>query len=214
MHRGAFGKVIKFGFAALVGGVFFIACTHNCQPWIVVGKDIVAGLEVIPNPSLFGWRPLAWMTTTGGTVFGAILWAFCQSVQLIPILIDNPDFMADFISGSNRNQYQLAGDGSFVDGMKAKYNDQPKSWWRHMKLLALGAYLVEVCIALFRFPVYSGGNLALWNDITAGTYAPAFLDKENIVMLLLTIFAVEVVLWVAIWAWKGIRWFGMQPAKA
>lgn len=214
--------LIKVGLSFTMFFVFGLACVHNIQPWIAFGVDAVGGWATIPRwleAPIIGdiLQALVSVVMAPANIDAAVaclvamaMWFVCQFLQILPVCLDNPTFHQQFISQNEGRQYSRSHDGSFMDGLKAKYNRSPETWLKRIRLWGVGAYLIEATITMFRYPPYQGGIEGLWSDLTAGVMTPDYLLWGNMAMMFFTMFAVEGLAKIIIHLWQGTRYFGVR----
>jgi len=132
-------------------------------------------------------------------VLGAILWALLQGLELLPMLLFNSRRALKGVieSGERSDVLQVnQNDDPALASLKKAYNRLPYSLVRNFRNAALFAYLIDICICLRVYPPVDGGIDQALLILTTGAFQ--LVDWGNVGMLLVTLFAVEALVWLAL----------------
>ena len=132
-------------------------------------------------------------------VLGAILWALLQGLELLPMLLFNSRrALKGVIAAGERGDVLPVNrnDDPALASLKKAYNRLPYSLVRNFRNAALFAYLIDICICLRVYPPVDGGIDQALLILTTGAFQ--LVDWGNVGMLLVTLFAVEALVWLAL----------------
>lgn len=141
-------------------------------------------------------------------MIGAIFWAILQGLQVGYLLFVESEKALDFIikKADSKTKYaEKEADSQTLRFAKRKYNDLPLQVLILLQLGCVFAYVVEFFVNSFSFPLFNGSFLEA---------AIAFLalqwdkfDFGNLVSILLTLFAVELLVFSALLTYRVIEIF-------
>ncbi|BAY78748.1 hypothetical protein NIES25_52250 [Nostoc linckia NIES-25] len=126
-------------------------------------------------------------------IIGFLLWAAIQTIQLFPIVLRRDRrFMQSVISEcDSHSKYQIKeNDDPALKALKRWYNSFPVLTISRARTAGLFAYVVDFLICMIVYPPVKGGFSDLMFIITTGQFNK--IDWTNVVMLLLTIYIVEI----------------------
>ncbi len=144
---------------------------------------------------------------------GAAFWAFIQGLQITYLLITQSDRALDFLiqkANSKRTYDESDKDDRTLAFAKRRYNSLPLATLNYLSLACVFAYVVEFFVNLNSFPLFNGGFMEMltavvlleWNRFDAG----------NLAMILLTLFAVEGLVFAGIIFYRIIEVFRESEA--
>ncbi|MHC0068796.1 hypothetical protein ACWATR_39050 [Nostoc sp. UIC 10890] len=170
----------------------------NIQPYAIGVKLITSnGVSLSPIINLFLDIPiigaiLGLFIYGFNWIVGFLLWAAIQTIQLFPIVMRrDPRFMQSIIKANeSHGKYQVKeSDDPALAGLKRWYNAFPSLTISRARNAALFAYVVDFSICLLVYPPVKGGFSNLMFVLMTGQISR--IDWGNVVLLLLTIFIVE-----------------------
>lgn len=187
-------------FCILVAMGYFIL--GNIRPYIDVVDQLFFQWQETGVYRMFANIPLLGWFLSGGLdltklAIGCILWAALQLLELLPsIIMDSPIFILrtlNFIKNWRTIPAQ-SGDSEVARKLKTHYNAIPGQVIEQANIARAVAYVVDGAICIWFFnPIVGGwGNLSLVT--TAGAWD--YIDWQNVIYILTTLFAVEVLYWV------------------
>ncbi|MBD1925772.1 hypothetical protein H6F74_05675 [Trichocoleus sp. FACHB-90] len=131
---------------------------------------------------------------------GVILWMIIQTVEVLPIVLRRDRaFMRTLITHSDSSEkFDITEDDEpTLAALKAWYNQFPSLTIARARTAALFVYAIDFCICLLVYPPAPGGFRNFVFLMSTGQYGR--LDWQNIVMLLLTLFAIEGIVRLLFW---------------
>lgn len=129
---------------------------------------------------------------------GAVLWFVLQTLELLPVLLfNNRRALKGVIKQSTGDDtFKISpNDDPALANLKRVYNRLPYRIVRQFRQFALFAYVVDLCICLTVYPPVDGGISKMMLIITTGAFQ--LINWGNVLMLLVTLFAVEVLVTIA-----------------
>lgn len=142
----------------------------NVQPWLQLAEQLTKQITIIPFieslvkiPFLGGW--IEWFALNIARILGLVLWGIVQFIEVIPMLVKDPQILEGWIEAWNNRAYEVRGDGSSVDRLKKTYNSIPSDWVESLNKYRAAAYAVETVVCFLRFPPYEGGMAAVLDDM-------------------------------------------------
>jgi hypothetical protein len=133
-------------------------------------------------------------------IIGFLLWAAIQTIQLFPIVLRRDRrFMQSIISEcDSHSKYQIKeNDDPALKALKRWYNKFPSLTISRSRTAALFAYVVDFLICMMVYPPVKGGLSDLMFILATGQFNR--IDWGNVIMLLLTIFIVELCIKFLFW---------------
>lgn len=184
-------------------------CFFNIQPYESVvtflGGEVLASrfFQIISYiPVINGIAAIFLKSATWA--IAALLWAPIQIVEILPLILrSHAQFMAYIISSADSHkQYKVADDDDPVlASLKRTYNALPTSMISNLEYLRAGAYVIEFCVAIFRYPPTASGNVSdLFFVLATGQFNK--LDYANLFSMFVTLFTVELLVIFIIWVGK------------
>lgn len=169
---------------------------------------IIEALTSIPLlGGLIGWV-IAWLGGFMALTVAIVLWAILQILELLPrILMRDMDSIRLIIKGLERvNFLQIRdNDNEFIARLKQKHNELPMQWIRNAYWASAIAYVGDFLLCATHYPPINGGLERLDIFLAAPTWAD--VDGYNLTALLLTLFAVEVIVMVYSWLHNMLKHF-------
>jgi len=153
--------------------------------------DFLLGVPVIGVMVRGAIGLLAWLS-------GAVLWFVLQTLELLPVLLfNNRRALKGVIQQSAGNDVlQISpNDDPALANLKKAYNRLPYRIVRQFRNYSLCAYVVDLCICLTVYPPVDGGFAQAILILTTGAFR--LVNWGNVGMLLVTLFAVEVLVSIA-----------------
>lgn len=137
-------------------------------------------------------------------VLGLILWGIVQIIELLPIVLFNHEgFMATIIGqADSRARYtEKESDDPTLKQMKRIYNAMPTSMIRNLERLRITVYVLDflICFTVYS-PVASGKIRDFFWIIATGQWNQ--INYGNLLLAVITLFAVELVVSLIIWVGK------------
>ena len=185
----------------------------NIQPYqksvFYLSNGLIKGLVTfIPgNGGIFAGIGMSW-------ILGTALWLIIQIIEVLPlILFNHPGFLSFFIGASSSHQHYAVNDDDdpTLKLLKKTYNALPTSVISNMEILKIFTYTVDFCICLTVYsPVRSGRFTDFIFLLTIGQWNKILWD--NVVLALITLFAIEVI--VSLIIWVGKMAFAFKQVKA
>ncbi|MBD2457994.1 hypothetical protein H6G80_28505 [Nostoc sp. FACHB-87] len=133
-------------------------------------------------------------------ILGFLLWAALQTIQLFPIVLrrDKRFMRAIITAADSHNKYQIRDtDDPTLKMLKRWYNNFPVLTISRARFAALFAYAIDFCVCIIVYPPVNGNFNRLWFILTTGQISK--INWNNIVLLLLTIFVVELIVRLLFW---------------
>lgn len=192
-------KILYWGL--VVAGVWFALL--NIQPYqkavIFLSGGILKGVFATLN-SDSGLRAVI----TVSWIVGAVLWVVIQIIEVLPlILFNHTGFLAYFIGASQSHKhYQIQeSDDPTLKALKKTYNALPTSVVSNLETLKIFTYTVDflICLTVYS-PVRSGKITDFILYLSTGQFSKILWD--NILLALITLFAVETIICLIIWVGK------------
>lgn len=160
------------------------------------GISILSILQNIPVIGvIFGLLSLGF-----NWIVGILLWASLQTIQLFPIVLrrDKRFMRAIISSAESHSKYQIRDtDDPALKMLKRWYNKFPVLTISRARTAALFAYAIDFCICLLVYPPVEGNLNRFWFVLTTGQLTK--ISWSNIVMMLITIFCVELIVRLLFW---------------
>lgn len=168
------GKSVNAAFLAVVS-------------WIPIINGIVATLA----------KGITW-------IFGTILWGIIQIIEVLPLILYNHEgFVANMIAkadGGHRYQEKDSDDPT-LKMLKRIHNGLPTSIISNLETIKIFTYTVDFLICIFVYsPVASGNFSDFFFVLATGQWSK--LDYGNLMLVLITLFAIEVIVSLIIWIGK------------
>lgn len=191
----------------VVAGVYFAFL--NISPYArateffggkAVNEAFIRLIAVIPI--INGLASIFGMSVTW--ILGFVIWGIVQIVELLPIIFYNHEgFMATVIgqADSRARFTEKEHDDPTLKRMKAFYNLMPISMIRNLERLRVGVYVFDfiVCFTVYS-PVASGNVLDFFWILATGQWNK--INYGNLLLAVITLFAVEVIVSLIIWVGK------------
>ncbi len=173
----------KLLFFVIFGGVLFVSASLNIQPWIKLGSTIAQEITILPGQSLLeaipfvgGWIKM--LLGSLGSLIGVLLWAWCQIVQVAPLIVNSPNVLRALPNAS-------------------------REWLKDLKKYRTGAYLVEVSAMFLAFPPYGNGFEDFWFDF--GKWDWFLIDWKNAMLIIVSLLAFEATVIFILKAYRGLQ---------
>lgn len=144
---------------------------------------------------------------------GAIFWAFVQGLQITYLLITQSERALDFLiqkANSKKTYEESDKDDRTLAFAKRKYNSLPLATLNYLLLGCIFAYSVELFVNLNSFPIFNGGLVEML--YSAFLFEWDKFDIGNLAMILLTMFAVEGLVFAGIIFYRIIEVFRESEA--
>jgi hypothetical protein len=193
--------VLKFSLTAVIG--FFMLM--NIQPWVYAvsmllnNVPMLSGiLTVLGNIPLLGWL-FQFIGANLAVLAGFVIWLVVQLIQIIPTLIERPQTLKILIRGVEDQGVTERRDGSRLDGLRRRVNDWLAKIIDNLKFYRAVAYCIEALVCLVTYPPYKGGWGKLVSDYPVFDWEA--IDFVNIALMLVTMFAFEVLFRVVLNVW-------------
>ena len=157
----------------------------------------VLNLPVIGAMARGGQNLLFWLV-------GAVLWAVLQTFELLPLLLfaSRRALRGVLQQGQNSETFVIGeNDDPALASIKKAYNRLPYQIVRQFRNAALGAYTVDLLICLRVYPPVENAAQAF---MILSTGAWQLVDWGNVGLLLITLFAVEILVSLALMV-KNLR---------
>lgn len=181
----------------------------NVQPWLQLAEQLTLQITIIPFldslvkiPLLGGW--IEWFAVNIARFLGLTLWGIVQFIEVIPMLVNDPQILEGWIEAWQNRSYEVKGDGSGVDRLKKQYNKIPSDWMESLSKYRGYAYAIETIVCFLRFPPYEGGMAAILED--APNWDASLIDWWNLVFFVITMFGFEICFRVVARLWQGVRY--------
>lgn len=129
---------------------------------------------------------------------GAVLWFILQTLELLPVLLFNNRNALKGVIRATTNTGTIAinpNDDPALASLKRAYNKLPYRIVRQFRNYALCAYVVDLCICLTVYPPVDGGLNQAMLIVTTGAFQ--LVNWGNVLMLVVTLFAVEILVSIA-----------------
>ncbi len=191
-------KVIKvlYWLTVLAGLVF---AYMNIAPYARIAKTIILSTADIDLVKLISYIPVInGIAATIGTavhwVIGFVLWAVIQTVEVFPIVLQRDRaFMKTIINEANADQkFEVKEtDDPALAALKKWYNQFPSLTISRARTSALFVYAIDFMICITVYPPCPGGFGQLVYILFTGQFSR--LDWTNIVLLLCTLFVIELI---------------------
>ncbi|MBD2771124.1 hypothetical protein [Iningainema tapete] len=193
-------------------GVFIAICLgliwcawQNVLPYQAVVRKIFRlsnrPTQIIPILWFRVQLSLAWLV-------GAIFWAILQGFQISHLLITQSEKALDFLikKANSKGVYQIrSDDASELRFAKKRYNALPLATLTYLKLACIVAYVIEFFVNIDTYPLVDGG---WWGAVLAiALFQWDRIRMDNLAMVLLTLFAVEGLVFAAIMCYRIIEVF-------
>ncbi|MBD2156027.1 hypothetical protein [Leptolyngbya sp. FACHB-16] len=126
-------------------------------------------------------------------ILGAILWFVIQVLELLPLMLfNNRKALKSMIKQSSGGEtFKVEeGDDPTLATLKRAYNKLPYRLVRQFRQYALFAYTVDLFICLAVYPPVDGSVGRLLLVLSTGAFQ--LLNWQNILLLLVTLFAIEI----------------------
>lgn len=192
---------------SLLAGIGLIAWL-NIKPYIGAVDALLFGDGQSPIMLALKSLPVVGWLVRGvqgfwSSLWGILLWAGFQVAEVMPVLLKNSESMKQLIYGiGNHRRLSPRPNATTTELMLIRqYNDKPQRWLQNAKWFATGAYVLDCVITFVHYPPIQGGfdGLRLW------LAAPDFgaIDYRNLALMLITLFAFEGAIKVAMWMWEA-----------
>lgn len=182
----------------LLIAIFFV-CLWNIGPYEVAVRFIAAKFEAsalvdfMLNFPLLGWI-LRWLGDALFWLIGAVVWSVIQLIELMPmIMVHQPGYVRSVL-----NRYEASpkvrprsDDPGVVRYLKKFYNLLPIRFLILARRLRGVVYVVDMCIVMAVYPPCDGGIGRFFFLLGTGQWGR--LDWANILLMLITLFAVEAI---------------------
>lgn len=191
---------------ATIGTLGLIAWL-NVKPYIfavdflVYGDGQIGFIQFLQAIPFIGWI-VGIIRQIGSFVLGVLLWGVIQICEVLPTMMGSSPLVQDMIEGITGFKPMPEQSGGLAGRLTQVYNSRPLRWIQRMRIIAVGAYLIDLLIVLVAYPPVDGGvdGLMLW--IAAPSLAT--LDLLNLLLLVVTLFAFEVGIYLLDFIWEGI----------
>jgi hypothetical protein len=191
-------KVLQF--CLLAAMAYF--CVQNIRPYIgIVDAWIFAWTDTDIFRMVSTWPLIGWALNGGiaivNFILATLLWLALQLLELLPsIMMDSPRFLLSSLAAL-RNWQKIKsenGDSELAKKLKNQYNAIPQQSIERANLARAGAYILDALICIAYFQPIEGGLSNLGLVFTAGAWD--YIDWAQVVNILATLFAVELIYWV------------------
>jgi hypothetical protein len=195
-------------FVALLAAIALM-CWHNISPYYNLAKDwFFIGDEPSGGIDILGFRlhlSMAW-------VVSAIFWAVLQGCQIAYLLYSLSEKALDFVIEKDKlNSKYLVNknDSRHVKQVKKKRNELPMATWTYLQTFCIAAYTIEAIVNYQTYPIFGSSEFEMIGKAATQSY-----DFEEISLYILTIVAVESLVFVAIIFYRILEVFVKSGAYA
>lgn len=150
---------------------------------------------------------LNFVSLTAHWLIGTILWGTIQLCELLPIILRRDRAFLRMVIADSEAHQQFSirpNDDPFTKRLKGLYNRLPVSVISNSRYWALGAYTVDFLICVSVYPPTQGGFGDLMFVLMTGQWL--LLDWKNLVMIGVSLFAVEAIVMFLLWL-GAIGWY-------
>lgn len=207
-------------FLAAVALVIF--CILNIAPyqaaveWAMAKSGLVAAMTPFAGVPIIGPLFNFIMKAAVGLVLGSLLWAFIQTMELLPILLwhDRKVLREILHDNESHRKFQVREDDTAIEqAIKEHYNRMPFDLIATARQRSFFAYGFDFVICTLIYPPVANGNIldAIGYLATGRLHR---LDWGNILMSIVSLFAVEVVLMVYLAISRAIKMYGVSRKPA
>lgn len=199
-------ELMRFLFYVLMGYFIFL----NIRPYVSFVEFLwVSGSSKSIFTELYGLPVIgqifSMISSFFSVVFGSILWAVFQFFEVFPLLIFKSraalaaiiDFLSsvDFLPVKNS-------DNVLIKNFKNRYNRLPGEWIALITIIASVAFFLDLLVCLREYPPL---NISPDIFFLAGSFKD--INFENIISAVITLVAVELIVFLIIWLNNVIRYF-------
>ncbi len=188
----------------IAAGVWFAYL--NIQPYAVAVKQVMLG--AMPDKALVNFIAalpiINGLAASIGTALhwfvGFILWLVIQTIEVLPIILRRDRaFVRTLIRESEQNEnFEIKdGDDPALTALKRWYNRFPALTLNRARTASLFVYAVDFLICIAVYPPCKGGFNKLMFILATGQYNR--LDWKNVVLLLVTLFIIELIVQFLLW---------------
>jgi len=188
---------------SIAAGIWFAYL--NIAPYAEIVKRIMLAGTDTTLIRLIASIPLingivASVGTAAHWIIGLMLWAIIQTIEVFPLVLQRDRaFMRTLIQHSESHQkFQIKdNDDPALASLKRWYNLFPSLTIRRARNAALFVYTIDFLICITLYPPCEGGFSNFTFILSTGQYG--LLDYENIILLLTTLFIVELLIRFIFW---------------
>lgn len=145
---------------------------------------------------------------------GALLWLIIQTIEVFPILLKRDRAFVKTLISENQQaekfEVRPSDDPSLV-ALKGWYNRFPTLTISAARNLALFTYAIDFLICAVVYPPSQGGFGQLMFIVVSGQWSR--LDWANIALLMITLFAIEVIISLLFWFGETMYFMKMAHYK-
>lgn len=141
-------------------------------------------------------------------VVAAIFWAILQGFQVSHLLLTQSEKALDFLikKANSKGPYQVRSDDvPDLQFAKRRYNALPLATLTYLKLACICAYVIEFIVNIDTYPLVDGGTWGLLMAIALFQWDR--IRGDNLMLVLLTLFAIEGLVFAAIMCYRVIEVF-------
>lgn len=197
-----------FLFIAVILGLWWM-CIKNIEPYHIAVKQLFGiGQEPIQVIELLNFKfqfLISWMVAL-------IFWAILQGFQIAYLLITQSEKALGFLiqrAARSAKYAETENDDYPLRAAKRRYNSLPLQVLTYLKLACIFAYVVEFFVNTNAFPLAEGG---MWGLLVAIAVDWSRLDVGNLAMILLTLFAVEGLVFAGLMLYRILEVFSLSGA--
>lgn len=199
-RRKKFNVIQVLYWSAVAAGLVFVV--FNIRPFVSLIRFAAPGGATLPSflaaIPLLG-AVLGWIWPAVDWIIATILWFFSTVLELLPIFLRHDRALVRSVieeSGQGEEYEITADDEPTIAALKRIYNVFPAEVFAKARYYSLGAYVFEfMADAIHHPPAPSLQKFML----LIGTGQFARLDWKNIILLFVTLFAIEEIVKLLLW---------------
>ncbi len=160
---------------------------------------IISAIPIINGIAAILGRGITW-------IVGTIVWGVLQIFELLPmVLYSHDDFLVSFVRDADaRTPFNLKDDDHWaVKKAKIAYNSAVAMLVGNLEVFKAVAYFIDFLICISVYSPVAGGNVGtLFWVLLTGQWGK--IDWGNMVLIAITLFTVEALVYSIIWIGKAI----------
>ena len=204
--------LVQFLHLALWGTLIYF-CWNNILPyeaaakqWMTGGRGLSQSTWILSKIPLIGGL----VGRAGFWIVGAFCWAVLQSLQILPLVVfQSPKVLKNLINrDSQHGRFQVGeSDGFVLRAIKGAYNKLPLTVVENLMYGQIAAYAAEFIVNTWYFPITNGNTF--W---VLATFQFHKIKWESLISIILTLFAVEGLVWLLIQVQKILEAFKQEAS--
>ncbi|MBW4419829.1 MAG: hypothetical protein KME13_11440 [Myxacorys californica WJT36-NPBG1] len=182
---------------AICAGLYFAYL--NINPYVQIVRGLLAQTDLGGFGQFIARIPLVGAVAgalgeSSTWIFGFVLWGLLQAIELFPLVVGKDKALMRTALEAHDTSHKFRvneKDDPVAASLKVAYNKLPLGILRNMGKFRIAAYIIDLIICFTVYPPCDGGFLKFLLYLSTGAFSR--LNWSNIVLSVVTLFAVEII---------------------